>query len=66
VTVVCAVGLNTNLFKALVKDMAVNRENGVEIDLCVVGSKGAAFSATSAVTSLQLSATWVKSRRSMI
>jgi hypothetical protein len=36
-------GLNTNLFKALVKDMAVNRENGVEIDLCVVGSKGAAF-----------------------
>lgn len=58
-------GLNTNLFKALVKDMAVNRENGVEIDLCVVGSKGAAFSVTSAVTSLQLSATWVKSRRSM-
>jgi F-type H+-transporting ATPase subunit gamma len=36
-------GLNTNLFKALVKDMAVNRENGVEIDLCAVGSKGAAF-----------------------
>ncbi len=36
-------GLNTNLFKTLVKDMAVNRENGVEIDLCVVGSKGAAF-----------------------
>ncbi|MHC9758007.1 F0F1 ATP synthase subunit gamma [Corynebacterium diphtheriae] len=31
------------LFKALVKGMAVNRENGVEIDLCVVGSKGAAF-----------------------
>ena len=36
-------GLNTNLFKALVKDMAANRENGVEIDLCVIGSKGAAF-----------------------
>ena len=36
-------GLNTNLFKALVKDMAVNREQGVEIDLCVIGSKGAAF-----------------------
>ena len=36
-------GLNTNLFKALVKDMASNREQGVEIDLCVVGSKGAAF-----------------------
>jgi F-type H+-transporting ATPase subunit gamma len=35
--------------------MAVNRENGVEIDLCVVGSsKGAAFfRSTSAVTSLQ-------------
>jgi F-type H+-transporting ATPase subunit gamma len=37
--------LNTNLFKALVKDMSVNREQGVEIDLCV-GSKGAPFSAT--------------------
>ena len=36
-------GLNTNLFKALVKDMSANRERGVEIDLCVVGSKGAAF-----------------------
>ena len=36
-------GLNTNLFKALVKDMSSNREQGVEIDLCVVGSKGAAF-----------------------
>ena len=60
-------GLNTNLFKALVKDMAVNRENGVEIDLCVVGSKGAAFFRNfGGVTSLQLSATWVKSRRSMI
>ena len=38
-TVVLCGGLNTNLFKALVKEMAVNRENGVEIDLCVVGSK---------------------------
>jgi F-type H+-transporting ATPase subunit gamma len=36
-------GLNTNLFKALVKDMLVNREQGVEIDLCVIGGKGAAF-----------------------
>ena len=36
-------GLNTNLFKALVKDMTSNREQGVEIDLCVIGSKGAAF-----------------------
>jgi F-type H+-transporting ATPase subunit gamma len=36
-------GLNINLFKALVKDMAVYREQGVEIDLCVIGSKGAAF-----------------------
>ena len=32
-------GLNTNLFKALVKDMTSNREQGVEIDLCVIGSK---------------------------
>ena len=29
-------GLNTNLFKALVKDMAVNRENGEMIDLGVL------------------------------
>lgn len=36
-------GLNTNLFKALVKHMATNREQGIEIDLCVIGSKGAAF-----------------------
>lgn len=36
-------GLNTNLFKALVKSMASNREQGVEIDLCVIGTKGAAF-----------------------
>ena len=36
-------GLNTNLFKALVKSMASNRELGVEIDLCVIGTKGAAF-----------------------
>jgi F-type H+-transporting ATPase subunit gamma len=36
-------GLNTNLFKALVKDMASNREQGVEVDLCVIGTKGAAF-----------------------
>ena len=39
-------GLNTNLFKALVKDMTSNREQGVEIDLCVIGSKGAASFAT--------------------
>ncbi|GLZ86182.1 ATP synthase gamma chain [Metapseudomonas resinovorans] len=36
-------GLNINLFKGLVKDMAGYREQGVEIDLCVIGSKGAAF-----------------------
>ena len=36
-------GLNTNLFKALVKDMELNSENGYEIDLCVVGRKGASF-----------------------
>jgi F-type H+-transporting ATPase subunit gamma len=36
-------GLNINLFKTLVKDMAGYREQGVEIDLCVIGSKGAAF-----------------------
>ena len=36
-------GLNTNLFKALVKDMAGNREQGIEIDLSEIGTKGAAY-----------------------
>ena len=36
-------GLNTNLFKALVKDMTAQREQGVEIDLAAIGSKGSAF-----------------------
>ncbi|QRY80529.1 F0F1 ATP synthase subunit gamma [Pseudomonas sp. PDNC002] len=36
-------GLNINLFKALVKDMSGQRDRGAEIDLCVIGSKGASF-----------------------
>lgn len=36
-------GLNTNLFKALVKDMTEQRGAGVEIDICVIGNKGASF-----------------------
>ncbi|GGJ94815.1 F0F1 ATP synthase subunit gamma [Pseudomonas matsuisoli] len=36
-------GLNTNLFKALIKDMSSKREQGVEIDLGAIGSKGASF-----------------------
>ncbi len=36
-------GLNTNLFKALVKDMNGQREKSAEIDLAVIGSKGASF-----------------------
>ncbi|MFV3305195.1 F0F1 ATP synthase subunit gamma [Pseudomonas sp. NY15181] len=36
-------GLNINLFKALVKDMAAQRDRGAEIDLCVIGAKGASF-----------------------
>jgi F-type H+-transporting ATPase subunit gamma len=36
-------GLNTNLFKALVRDMGGKREQSVEIDLAVIGSKGASF-----------------------
>ncbi|KXU34258.1 F0F1 ATP synthase subunit gamma [Ventosimonas gracilis] len=36
-------GLNTNLLKLLVKDMREQHEAGVEVDLCVIGSKGAAF-----------------------
>lgn len=36
-------GLNTNLFKLLVKHMASNSEQNIEIDLCVIGTKGATF-----------------------
>ncbi|MCQ4272380.1 MULTISPECIES: F0F1 ATP synthase subunit gamma [Pseudomonas] len=36
-------GLNTNLFKALVKDMSAQREKSAEIDLAVIGGKGASF-----------------------
>lgn len=36
-------GLNINLFKALVKHMSEQRQLGMEIDLGVIGSKGASF-----------------------
>ncbi|KAA0694037.1 F0F1 ATP synthase subunit gamma [Halopseudomonas laoshanensis] len=36
-------GLNTNLFKALVQNMKEWRDRNVETELCVIGSKGAAF-----------------------
>lgn len=36
-------GLNTNLFKALVRDMSDQRGKGVEIDLAVIGAKGSSF-----------------------
>jgi F-type H+-transporting ATPase subunit gamma len=36
-------GLNTNLFKALIRDMGEQRDRNAEIDLGVIGSKGASF-----------------------
>lgn len=36
-------GLNTNLFKALVREMRQWKEKGVETDLCAIGKKGASF-----------------------
>jgi len=36
-------GLNTNMFKAAVNEMADWQEKGVEIDLCTIGKKAAAF-----------------------
>ncbi|PKM29813.1 MAG: F0F1 ATP synthase subunit gamma [Gammaproteobacteria bacterium HGW-Gammaproteobacteria-11] len=36
-------GLNTNLFKALVHNMKEWRDRNVETELCVIGTKGAAF-----------------------
>ncbi len=36
-------GLNTNLFKRVLKDMQAFEEQGVEVDLCLIGSKGLNF-----------------------
>lgn len=36
-------GLNTNLFKATVKAMKVWADQGIAIDLCLIGAKAAAF-----------------------
>ncbi|MCM0613855.1 F0F1 ATP synthase subunit gamma [Marinobacter sediminum] len=36
-------GLNSNLFKALVREMKAWNEKGVESDLCAIGQKGASF-----------------------
>lgn len=36
-------GLNINLFKDIVKSIREWRKNGVEVDLCVIGAKAAAF-----------------------
>ena len=36
-------GLNVNLLKALVADMATFDAKGVEVDLCLIGAKGSSF-----------------------
>ena len=36
-------GLNNNLFRQVVNDMKAWRDKGVEIDLCLIGSKAASF-----------------------
>ncbi|MGI9277077.1 MAG: F0F1 ATP synthase subunit gamma [Endozoicomonas sp.] len=36
-------GLNINLFKKTVEEMSVWKEQGAEIDLCLIGSKGVSF-----------------------
>ncbi|WP_339799356.1 F0F1 ATP synthase subunit gamma [uncultured Marinobacter sp.] len=36
-------GLNTNLFKALVRNMRDWKNKGVETDICAIGQKGASF-----------------------
>ena len=36
-------GLNINLFKALIADMAKWNEKGVKVDLCLIGAKALAF-----------------------
>jgi len=36
-------GLNVNLFKRMIKSMKAWHDEGAEIDICAIGSKGAAF-----------------------
>ncbi len=36
-------GLNVNTFRALLKDMKIWRDKGVEVDLCLIGAKGVQF-----------------------
>jgi F-type H+-transporting ATPase subunit gamma len=36
-------GLNTNMFKAAVNDMAEWHEKGIEIDICTIGKKASSF-----------------------
>src|SRR5690606_4235687 len=36
-------GLNTNVFKTAIRAMKTLSEQGVEIDLCLIGAKAAAF-----------------------
>ena len=36
-------GLNTNLFKRVLKDLQDFEEQGIEVDLCLIGSKGLNF-----------------------
>lgn len=35
--------LNVNLFRAMLHDMRARQQQGIEIDLCVIGAKGLAF-----------------------
>ena len=36
-------GLNTNMFKAVLKDIKEKMQSGIEVDLCLVGTKAIAF-----------------------
>jgi F0F1-type ATP synthase gamma subunit len=39
-------GLNINLFKAAIQSMRAQQDNGVEVELCLVGAKAAGFFAS--------------------
>ncbi|MCK4842464.1 MAG: F0F1 ATP synthase subunit gamma [Methylococcales bacterium] len=36
-------GLNSNLFRMLLKELSVWEKSGIEIDICTIGSKGSSF-----------------------
>jgi F-type H+-transporting ATPase subunit gamma len=55
-------GLNNNLFRRLVKDIAAEKEAGTEVEFCLIGNKAVASSTASAARCWPPPPTWVTRR----